>query len=167
MDKNWNNCTGTFFKNAAAERFFRTVIFKRLIIVNSIYLITYKGVFTCPSDNWGSSGCSPLVWVSEQLPGSDRVNHTHMVYQEVWSNAAVGQQERRAWWGQNRRERTAGRTVIPTPAPGLLIQPPNSKTISGFWSHDADGRSRRCVKFSFIPNRRTGRSQLCVCFTVD
>lgn len=48
-----------------------------------------------------------------ELTGSDGVNHTHMVYQEVWSNAAVGQQERKAGWGQNRRERTAGRTVSP------------------------------------------------------
>lgn len=91
-----------------------------------------------------------------------------MVYQEVWSNAAVGQQERRAWWGQNRRERTAGRTVIPTPAPGLLIQPPQLRNhhFNGSWSHDADGRSHRCVNFSFISNRGS-RDQLCVGFAAQ
>lgn len=96
-----------------------------------------------------------------RLPGSDRVNQTHMVDREVWSNAAVGQRERRAWWGQNRRERTAGRTEIPTPAPGPRIQDPNSPTRTFLDPDHADGRSHRCVNFSLV-SKRAGISCACV-----
>lgn len=80
----------------------------------------------------------------------------------IWSNAAVGQQERRAWWGQNRRQRTAGRTLIPTPAPGLLIQTPTlQRPLPRSRSRDADGRSRRRVNFPFKQRGRAGVSCAC------
>lgn len=56
-----------------------------------------------------------------ELPSSYRVNHTHMVYQEVWSNAAVGQQEREGWVGAEQKGEDSRADALPTPAPGHLI----------------------------------------------
>lgn len=42
------------------------------------------------------------------IPGTDGVNHTHMVYQEVWPNAAVGQQEREGWVGAEQKGEDSG-----------------------------------------------------------
>lgn len=44
-----------------------------------------------------------------------------MVYQEVWSNAAVGQQEREGWVGAEQKGEDSGADTLPTPAPGHLI----------------------------------------------
>ncbi|TNN74816.1 hypothetical protein EYF80_014916 [Liparis tanakae] len=45
-----------------------------------------------------------------------------MVYQEVWSNAAVGQQERggeAGWVGAQQKGARSGADTLPTPAPAL------------------------------------------------
>lgn len=68
-----------------------------------------------------------------------------MVYQEVWSNAAVGQQESEGWVGKEQKGEDSGAYTLPTPAPGhlnLTQSPPNSLLrISGptSRSHHGDG----------------------------
>lgn len=68
-----------------------------------------------------------------------------MVYQEVWSNAAVGQQESEGWVGEEQKGEDSGAYTLPTPAPGhlnLTQSPPNSLLrISGptSRSHHGDG----------------------------
>lgn len=47
--------------------------------------------------------CEPPTHKKNLLPSSDGVNHTHMAYREVWSNAAVGQQERGGWVGAEQK----------------------------------------------------------------
>lgn len=46
-----------------------------------------------------------------------------MVYQEVWSNAAVGQQESEGWVGAEQKGEDSRADTLPTPAPGHLILP--------------------------------------------
>lgn len=136
------------------------IVIETCLILNigSHFSLTGQIIFTLPkyfTQVWLQTYiCVWHIFTLKQcvdLLSSDRVNHAHMVYQEVWSNAAVGQQERKAGWEQNRRARTAGRTVSPTPAPGLLIQTPPKLLLkdqpTGFWSHAGDGSWHPCVNF--------------------
>lgn len=81
-----------------------------------------------------------------QLTSSDRVNHTHMVYQEVWSNAAVGQQEREGWVGAEQKGEDSRADTLPTPAPGHLIQ--TTYRINGAAS--CDGCCHTSLNFFFF-----------------
>lgn len=65
------------------------------------------------------------------LSSSDRVNHTHMVYQELWSNAAVGQQER-GGRGGGRAEGRGQRGL--THSPNTCTWSLDSGRIRGFTS---------------------------------
>lgn len=61
-----------------------------------------------------------------KLTSSDRVKHTHMVYQEVWSNAAVGQQEREGWVGAEQKGEDSRADTLPNTCTWSLDSHSNS-----------------------------------------
>ncbi|KAA8591399.1 hypothetical protein FQN60_002342 [Etheostoma spectabile] len=86
-----------------------------------------------------------------------------MVYQEVWSNAAVGQQEREGWVGAEQKGEDSRAHTLPTPAPALLrgdfFQPGSEAQHAG----NAAVTSRN---FLDLRSRRGFRSLWATCMTV-
>lgn len=112
----------------------------------------------------GSGALGAALVFCARPPGSDRVNQTHMVSKRFGP---------RLLWANRRGGLGGGRTEGRGQQGGPWSQhlPPVSSFSPQLWtdhlhgsgSHDADGRSHRCVNFSFISTEgRAGISRACV-----